>query len=101
MGSYKMVEQALTYINEYPEFIDFVKNFNEENGFMWSRDERKFKIFDGINNESHSPNSFSLTLRVCQNIYKGKLTLEQYKESCGFLNEIKETKTHTQRRIFH
>jgi len=104
MGSYEMAEQALSYINEFPDFIEFVKNFNEERGFMWSSDERLFKIFDGINNQNHSPSSFALTLRVCQNIYKGKLSLEQYKESCGLVNEIKEIKeikTHTQRRIFH
>lgn len=105
IDTYEMVEQTLTYINEFPDFVDFVKNFDDPTGFMWSRDERLFKIFDGINNPIHSPSSFALTLRVCQNIYKGKLTLEQYKESCGLVNEIKETetetKTHTQRRIFH
>jgi hypothetical protein len=97
MGSYELVEQALTYMNEYPDFVEFVKNFNEDCGFMWSGDERKFKIFDGINNPNHSPSSFSLTLRVCQNIYKGLLTLEQYKESCGLVDEINQP----QKRIFH
>jgi hypothetical protein len=95
--SYEMVVEALTYINEYPEFIDFVKDFDEEHGFMWSIDKRKIKIFNGINNDEHSPTSFALTLRVCQNIYKGELTLEQYKESCGLVDEH----NHTQKRIFH
>jgi hypothetical protein len=95
--SYEMVLQALTYINEYPEFIDFVKDFDEEHGFMWSIDKRKIKIFNGINNDEHSPTSFALTLRVCQNIYKGLLTLEQYKESCGLVDEH----NHSQKRIFH
>ena len=100
--SYEMVLQALTYINEYPEFIDFVKDFDEEHGFMWSTDKRKIKIFNGINNDEHSPTSFdptsfALTLRVCQNIYKGILTLEQYKESCGLVDEH----NHLQKRIFH
>lgn len=72
MDSYKMVIQTLDYLYKYPELIEFVKNFNEENGFMWSRDERIFKIFNGINNENHSPTSFALTLRLCQNIYKGQ-----------------------------
>lgn len=105
MGSYEMAEQALNYINEFPEFIDFVKNFDESTGFMWSSDERLFKIFDGINNPNHSPTSFALTLRVCQNIYKGKLSLEHYKESCGLLDEIKETRSdsqvQSQKRVFH
>ena len=102
MGSYELVEQALTYINEYPEFIDFVKNFDEPTGFMWSSDERLFKIIDGINNPNHSPTSFALTLRVCKNIYKGKLTLEQYKESCGLLNEQQlRQKLQAQKRVFH
>lgn len=95
--SYEMVVEALTYINEYPEFIDFVKDFDEEHGFMWSTDKRKIKIFNGINNDEHSPTSFALTLRVCQNIYKGVLTLEEYKESCGLVDEH----NHTQKRIFH
>ena len=95
--SYEMVVEALTYINEYPEFIDFVKDFDEEHGFMWSTDKRKIKIFNGINNDEHSPTSFALTLRVCQNIYKGILTLEQYKESCGLVDEH----NNTQKRIFH
>ena len=90
MRSYEMVEQALNYIKEFPEFIDFVKKFNEENGFIWSEDERMIKIFDGINNPNHSPTSFALVLEVCQKIYKGKLTLEQYKETCE-----------SQKRIFH
>jgi len=93
-----MVEQVLNYINQFPEFIDFVKNFDDPTGFMWSFDERLFKIFDGINNENHSPSSFSLTLRVCQNIYKGKLTLDQYKESCGL---VKEEQSQSQKRVFH
>ena len=109
MGSYELVEQSLTYINEYPEFIDFVKNFDDPTGFMWSTDERLFKIIDGINNPIHSPTSFALTLRVCQNIYKGKLTLEQYKESCGLVDEIKQTRpnpptqfqSQSQKRVFH
>ena len=100
--SYEMVVEALTYINEYPEFIDFVKDFDEEHGFMWSTDKRKIKIFNGINNDEHSPTSFALTLRVCQNIYKGLLTLEQYKESCGLVDEQQlSQKVHSQKRIFH
>ena len=100
--SYEMVVEALTYINEYPEFIDFVKDFDEEHGFMWSKDKRKIKIFNGINNDEHSPTSFALTLRVCQNIYKGILTLEQYKESCGLVDEQQLIqKVHSQKRIFH
>ena len=102
MGSYEMAEQALTYINEFPDFVEFVKNFNEECGFMWSGDEKIIKIFDGINNENHSPSSFALTLRVCQNIYKGNLTLEQYKETCGLVNEEQlSQKLQAQKRVFH
>ena len=105
MGSYEMAEQALTYINEFPDFIEFVKNFDDPTGFMWSSDERLFKIFDGINNSNHSPSSFALTLRVCQNIYKGKLTLGQYKESCGLVNETNQQqlsqKLQAQKRVFH
>ncbi len=97
-SSYKWIEEALTYINEYPDCIDYVKNFNEESGFLWSIDERKFKIFDGLSqNEEHSPASISLTLRVCQSIYKGVLTLEQYKENCGLVDEKKQS----QKRVFH
>ena len=99
MGSYELVEQALNYINEVPDFVEFVKNFNEPTGFMWSLDERLFKMFDGINNVNHSPTSFALTLRVCQNIYRGQLTLEQYKESCGLVDE--QPHARAQKRIFH
>ena len=107
MGTYEMVDQALTYINEFPEFIDFIKNFDEEHGFIWSSDERKIKILDGINNSNHSPVSFALTLRVCQDIYKGLLTLEEYKESCDLIDKNKaenlelELKLQSQKRIFH
>ena len=106
MGSYELVEQALNYINEFPDFVEFVKNFNEPTGFMWSLDERLFKMFDGINNVNHSPTSFALTLRVCQNIYRGQLTLEEYKESCGLVDEQQlsqklSQKLQSQKRIFH
>jgi hypothetical protein len=103
MGSYELVEQALNYINEFPDFVEFVKNFNEPTGFMWSLDQRIFTIFDAIHNVNHSPTSFALTLRVCQNIYRGQLTLEQYK---GLLDEQEqhahaEPQTQAQKRIFH
>ena len=103
MGSYELVEQALNYINEFPDFVEFVKNFNEPTGFIWSLDERIFKIFDGINNGNHSPTSFALTLRVCQNIYRGQITLEQYKESCGVVGaqEQIQAQIQAQKRIFH
>ena len=105
MGTYEMVEQALTYINDYPDLVDFVKNFDEDSGFMWSSDERKIKILDGINNPNHSPTSFALTLRICQTIHKGQFTLEEYKESYGLLDEKKQEqlnqKLQSQKRIFH
>ena len=82
MNSYDYVNEALTYMTEYPDYIDFVKNFNEESGFLYTEDKRVTEIFNGINNNNHSGASFALTLRVCQSIYRGLLTLDQYKEKC-------------------
>ena len=58
----------LAIIKEKEIWINFVKNFNEEYGFMWTRDPLYFEILDALNQENVSPAHFALYMRSCQTI---------------------------------
>ena len=61
----KQTQHALDVIKEL-QLEDFVKNFDEDNGFMWSCDSRVDLIGKQLECDGHSGASFSLTLRECQ-----------------------------------
>ena len=62
-----MINNMMTAISQL-ELEDFVKNFNESNGFMWSQDKRVKDIgnHELVLADEHSGASFALTLRHCQ-----------------------------------
>ena len=65
----KQVQNALTVIKEL-QLEEFVKNFDGNNGFMWSSDKRVQDIGDRLKDDGHSGASFALTLRKCQHILR-------------------------------
>lgn len=63
----KQIQNALEAIKRLG-LIDFIKNFNSYDGFMWSSDSRIDRIGNELISDGHSGASFALTLRKCQAI---------------------------------
>lgn len=76
-----MVKNMLEYIIEDNKRINFIKNFNDKTGFMFSDNPIVNEIgnYSKVLNDGHSGCSFALTLRVCQKILK-------YEESIDIIN---------------
>lgn len=49
---------------------DFVRDFDGEQGFMWSNDKRIYDIGDKVMSDGHSGASFACCLRQCQQLLK-------------------------------
>ena len=49
---------------------DFVRDFDGEQGFMWSNDKRIYDIGDKVVSDGHSGASFACCLRQCQQLLK-------------------------------
>ena len=75
---FKSIKNALNIIEEKPDLVDFIKNFDEEGGFMFCFDKRLFEIYNQLETDGHSGSSFALTMRCCQNILNGTNTLNDY-----------------------
>ena len=63
----KQIQNALEAIKRLG-LIDFIKNFNSYDGFMWSSDHRIDRIGYELLSDLHSGASFAFTLRKCQAI---------------------------------
>ena len=62
---YTMVRDAMNIITEL-NIVNFVKDFDNENGFMFSDDRRIVIIGHALDHQCHSGASFAYTLRQCQ-----------------------------------
>jgi hypothetical protein len=62
---YNMIRDAMDAITVL-DLSGFVKNFDDEGGFMWSNDHRVDRIMNALHHQSHSGSSFACTLRNCQ-----------------------------------
>tara|TARA_B100001094_G_C18156855_1_gene786954 strand:+ start:493 stop:780 length:288 start_codon:yes stop_codon:yes gene_type:complete len=60
------VKNALDFIKTHQEMVSYVKNFNEPNGFVWTRNPIIEKITVATEKDGHSGASFSICLRICQ-----------------------------------
>ena len=80
-SSYMCVLDMYNHINKNPEWVDFIRDFNDDNGFLFSKDERITDIYNVVTAETdiHSGSSFALSLRACQSIFKGLRTLDDFK----------------------
>jgi hypothetical protein len=75
---FQNIKNALTVIEDKPYLVDFIKNFDEEGGFMFCSDKQLFEIYDQLETEGHSGSSFAITMRCCQHILNGTKTLNDY-----------------------
>ena len=80
-SSYNCVLDVYNDINKNPEWVDFIRDFNDDNGFLSSKDERITNIYNVVTAETdiHSGSSFALSLKACQSIFKGLRTLDDFK----------------------
>jgi hypothetical protein len=65
----KQVQNALAVIKEL-QLEEFIKNFDGNDGFMWSSDARVKEIGEKLEGDGHSGASFAITLRKCQHILR-------------------------------
>ena len=80
-SSYNCVLDVYNNINKNPEWVDFIRDFNDDNGFLFSKDEIITDIYNVVTAETdiHSGSSFALSLKACQSIFKGLRTLDDFK----------------------
>jgi len=80
-SSYNCVLDVYNHINKNSEWVDFIRDFNDDNGFLFSKDEIITNIYNVVTAETdiHSGSSFALSLRACQSIFKGLRTLDDFK----------------------
>ncbi len=66
----EVINRALTVVKSNPEWIDYVKNFNEHNGFMFANSSLLEDIKDAIDSENpiHSGASLAMSLQQCKKI---------------------------------
>ena len=69
MESEKCVKNMLNAIRTLG-LDDFVRDFDNEQGFMWSNDKRIYDIGDKVVSDGHSGASFACCLRQCQQLLK-------------------------------
>ena len=50
--------------------VNYVKHFDDENGFMWTSDSRTYDIGNDVLSDGHSGASFACCLRECQYFLK-------------------------------
>jgi hypothetical protein len=75
---FQSIFNALKVIEDKPYLVDFIKNFDEEGGFMFCFDKKLFEIYEQLETEGHSGSSFAITMRCCQHILNGTKTLNDY-----------------------
>lgn len=64
----KSADIMMNVIKKKPEWIDYVKNFNQMGGFLFCKCKTLDELEDAIlkADDSHTGASFALTLRICQ-----------------------------------
>ena len=65
-----IIQRGYTIIIQYPEWVEYLKSFNKEKGFMWETDSIITDIKNAIylDNPIHSSASLSLTINKCQTL---------------------------------
>ena len=60
--------EAFNILKKTPHLLEFIKNFNGDNGFMFSGNTEIYKIGKILDFQGHSGCSFALTLRQIQTL---------------------------------
>ena len=64
------VQNMLAFIKTKPELVKFVRDFDEPNGFLFSRSPYVNEIDYGVDQDGHSGASLAYCLRACQHILR-------------------------------
>jgi hypothetical protein len=78
--TYRKVLTALDILNEYPAIVEYIQQFNGENGFMYTiendpkKNELKAQMENLLDDDSHSGASWGEMLRMIQAVLNGKLS---------------------------
>lgn len=64
----KRIAECLAILADRPDLQVFIRDFNEEGGFIWSSSPTIYAIHDLIGDEKNSPSSFALELRGIQQV---------------------------------
>ena len=66
----EVVERALNVVKSNEKWVDFIKNFNEPNGFMFCDSPELNIIKDAVDEENpiHSGASIALCLQECKHL---------------------------------
>lgn len=64
------INKYLVKISDRPDLQVFIRDFNEEKGFIWSINPLINEIYDLVGDENLSPVSFALDLRAIQTILR-------------------------------
>lgn len=64
------VDNMMRFLRTRPDLIDFLVDFNEDSGFMWSGDPRTIEIGNAVINDGHSGASMAMCMRECQYLLK-------------------------------
>lgn len=64
------VDNMMRFLRTRPDLIDFLVDFNEDSGFMWSGDPRTMEIGNAVINDGHSGASMAMCMRECQYLLK-------------------------------
>ena len=80
-SSYNCILDMYNHIIKNTEWVEFIREFNDEDGFLLSKDERITDIYNVVTAETdnYSGSSFALSLRACQSVFKGLRTLDDFK----------------------
>lgn len=65
------VQNAYYFLNqpENEHLKEFVKNFNEPNGFSFCISPEYTEINDALDNDGHSGSSLAMCMRACQRLF--------------------------------
>ena len=98
-------KQVINMINAIRslDLVNFVRDFNDERGFMWASDQRVYDIGNAVLNDYHSGCSFACTLRECQYLFNNPselLLIENNNNEPDIISEnIDEKNTSTEPEI--
>ena len=65
----RQAAEVMMEVIKEKELTEFVRDFKDESGFMWSSDKRVHEIGNDprVDRCGHSGSSFAICMRICQN----------------------------------
>lgn len=60
------------------KLVEYVRDFDDKQGFMWTRDQHVVDIGNAVLSDGHSGCSFACTLRECQYLFRNPTELDTF-----------------------